>query len=51
MCIRDSLTERVHFSESVNLVGVIDGVVISIDELEKEWKESLQVEGLSLIHI
>ena len=48
--------------EKVNLLEVTDGVVISIDELDKEWKESLQIEGLqgvnfpvvlllSLIHI
>ena len=25
-----------------------NGVVVSVDELEEEWKESLQVEGLDV---
>ena len=39
--------------ERGRLVGVSNEVLVSVDELEKEWKESLQVEGLqlSLIHI
>ena len=35
--------------ERVNLLEVIDGVVISVDELEKEWKEKLPVEGLQRV--
>ena len=36
--------------ERVNLLEVINGVVISIDGLEKEWKEHLQVKGLKRVN-
>ena len=31
-------------NESRKLVGVSNGVLVSVDELEKEWRESLKVE-------
>ena len=37
--------------ESGRLVGINNEVLVSVDELEKEWEESLQVEGLQRVNV
>ena len=49
----DMLNNSCDDNESRKLVGVSNEVVISTDEFEKEWRDSLNAEykKLSLIHI
>ena len=43
------LSNRGGDNETRKLVGISNGVVISIDELEEEWRDRLNVEGVQRV--